>query len=45
MADESNQADRGGPPSSVDYGALSVAGVFLAATLVHRMASGDRVDR
>jgi len=45
MTDPSKQAERGGPPSSVDYGALSLAGVFLAATLVHRMASGDRVDR
>lgn len=44
MAAANKQTDRGGPPSSVDYGALSLAGVFLAATLVHRMASGDRVD-
>jgi high frequency lysogenization protein len=45
MADANDQADRGGPPSSVDYGALSLAGIFLAATLVHRVASGERVDQ
>ena len=45
MAGADNQIDMRGPPAPIDYAALSLAGVFQAAALVHRLANGDTVDQ
>jgi high frequency lysogenization protein len=45
MADADDQIGMRGPPAPIDYAALALAGVFQAAALVHRLASGDTVDQ